>query len=86
MSSLAALQLRPYRRLLAAYTVNAAGDWIGEIALSVLILERTRSVLAVSALWILGRRQPTGHVLDRRPWSPSRPGVQRSRPTEGCLV
>jgi hypothetical protein len=58
MTSLAALRLRPYRRLLFAYTVNAAGDWLGEIALSVLVFDATRSVLAVSALWILGRFVP----------------------------
>src|SRR4051812_770933 len=58
MSSLTALRLRPYRRLVAAYTVNAGGDWLGEIALSVLILDATGSALAVSALWILGRFLP----------------------------
>src|SRR5919201_4270793 len=58
MSSLSALRLRPYRRLLAAYTINAAGDWLGEIALSVLVFDATGSVLAVSALWILGRFVP----------------------------
>jgi hypothetical protein len=58
MSSIAALRLRPFRRLLAAYTLNAGGDWLGEIALSVLILDATGSAVAVSALWILGRFVP----------------------------
>jgi hypothetical protein len=58
MSSLAPLRLPRYRRLLTAYTVNAAGDWLGEIALSVMLFATTHSVLAVSALWILGRFVP----------------------------
>jgi len=52
------LRLPAFRRLLAAYTANATGDWLGEIALSVLILEATDSVLAVTALWVLGRFVP----------------------------
>ena len=56
--SLTPLRLPPYRRLLSAYSINNLGDWVGEIALSLLILHETGSVLAVTALWVLGRFVP----------------------------
>src|SRR3954451_20071352 len=56
--SLSPLRLAPFRRLLAAYSVNNLGDWLGEIALSLLVLHLTGSVLAVTALWVLGRFVP----------------------------
>jgi MFS family permease len=56
--SLAPLRLPAYRRLFSAYSVNNLGDWVGEIALSVLVLHATDSVLAVTALWVLGRFVP----------------------------
>ena len=56
--SLAPLRLPAYRRLLSAYSVNNLGDWAGEIALSILVLRATDSVLAVTALWVLGRFVP----------------------------
>ena len=52
------LRLPAYRRLLSAYSINNLGDWLGEIALSLLILHATGSVLAVTALWVLGRFVP----------------------------
>jgi Na+/melibiose symporter-like transporter len=52
------MRLPAYRRLFGAYSVNNLGDWIGEIALSVLVLRATDSVLAVTALWVLGRFVP----------------------------
>ena len=56
--SLTPLRLPGYRRLLGAYSINNLGDWLGEIALSLLILHSTGSVLAVTALWVLGRFVP----------------------------
>jgi hypothetical protein len=56
--SLAPLRLPVYRRLLSAYSVNNLGDWLGEIALSLLVLHATGSVLAVTTLWVLGRFVP----------------------------
>ena len=56
--SLAPLRLPAYRRLFSAYLVNNLGDWVGEIALSVLVYRATDSVLAVTALWVLGRFVP----------------------------
>jgi MFS family permease len=46
------LRLPRFRRLLAAYSINAAGNWLGEIALSLVIFHQTGSVLAVTAMWI----------------------------------
>src|SRR3954453_15982282 len=70
--SIAPLRLPAYRRLLRAYSVNNLGDWLGEIALSLLVLHATGSVLAVTALWVLGRFVPgllapiTVAALERR--------------------
>ena len=52
------LRIRCFRRLAAAYTVNGLGDWLGEIALAVLVLHATGSALAVAAVWVLGRFAP----------------------------
>jgi hypothetical protein len=52
------LRLPALRRLLAGYAVSGFGDWFGEIALSVLVFRETHSVVAVSALWIVGRIVP----------------------------
>jgi len=48
------LRIPALRRLLAAYAVSGLGDWFGEIALSVVVLHETGSVLAVAALWVAG--------------------------------
>lgn len=40
-----------FRRLAATYTVNELGDWMGVIALSVLVFDQTESVLATTALF-----------------------------------
>ncbi len=41
-----------FRRLATTYTVNEMGDWMGIIALSVLVFDRTDSPLATAALFI----------------------------------
>ncbi len=41
-----------FRRLAASYTVNELGDWMGIIALSVLVFDRTDSALATTALFL----------------------------------
>ena len=73
------LHLRPFRRLLAAYSVNALGTWLGEIALAVLVLHETGSPAAVAAVWVAWQLVPAPLVpalvarLERLP-------VQRSLP------
>jgi MFS family permease len=47
-----------FRRLAASYTVNELGDWMGIIALSVLVFDRTDSALATAALFLGTRFLP----------------------------
>src|SRR4051794_7689942 len=54
----APLRLRPFRRLVTAYGVNALGNWLGEIALAVLVLQRTGSVAIVAGAWVAGQFAP----------------------------
>jgi MFS family permease len=50
---LAAPLRRPvFRRLAAVYAVNELGDWMGLIALSVLVYDRTGSVIATTVLFM----------------------------------
>jgi MFS family permease len=46
------------RRILAAYTVNRLGTWIGTIALSVAVFDHTRSALAVAAVLVAAQVVP----------------------------
>lgn len=50
--ALAPLRLPGFRQLTLAYTVNELGNWLGEIALAVLVYEETGSPLATAALFI----------------------------------
>ncbi len=47
-----------FRRLAATYAVNELGDWMGIVALSVLVFERTDSALATAALFLGTRFLP----------------------------
>jgi len=47
-----------FRRLAASYAVNELGDWMGIIALSVLVFDRTDSALATAALFLGTRFLP----------------------------
>jgi MFS family permease len=47
-----------FRRLLATYTVNEMGDWMGIVALSVLVYEATHSPYATAALFLGTRFLP----------------------------
>lgn len=57
-SLLSALKLPCFARLAIAYTVNELGNWLGEIALAVLVYEMTGSPLATAALFIGARFLP----------------------------
>jgi hypothetical protein len=46
------LKLPGFRHLAFAYTVNELGNWLGEIALAVLVFEETGSPLATAALFL----------------------------------
>jgi MFS family permease len=46
------LRRPPFRRLALSYAVNEMGDWLGIVALSVLVFELTGSALATTALFL----------------------------------
>lgn len=46
------LRRSPFRRLAISFAVNEMGDWVGIIALSVLVYDRTGSALATAALFL----------------------------------
>lgn len=46
------LRRSPFRRLALSYAVNEMGDWLGIVALSVLVFELTGSPLATTALFM----------------------------------
>jgi predicted MFS family arabinose efflux permease len=47
-----------FRRLLATYSINEMGDWMGIVALSVLVFEATNSPLAIAGLFLGTRFLP----------------------------
>src|SRR5215218_4899605 len=47
-----------FRRLAASYAINELGDWMGIIALSVLVFDETNSALATTALFLGTRFLP----------------------------
>jgi MFS family permease len=49
---IAPLRGRTFRRLAASYAVNELGDWMGIVALSVLVFDRTGSALATTLLFL----------------------------------
>jgi MFS family permease len=50
--ALAPLRLPGFGQLAGAYTINELGNWVGEIALAVLVFDETGSPLATAALFI----------------------------------
>src|SRR5689334_16288139 len=52
------LERPQFRRLATSYGVNELGDWMGIVALSVLVFDRTGSALATSALFLGTRFLP----------------------------
>ncbi|MGH2975159.1 MAG: MFS transporter [Solirubrobacterales bacterium] len=53
-----ALRRPQFRRLATSYAVNQLGDWMGVVALSVLVFDRTGSAMATAALFIGTRFLP----------------------------
>src|SRR3954447_3611626 len=47
-----------FRRLAMSYAVNEMGDWMGIVALSVLVFDRTGSAMATAALFLGTRFLP----------------------------
>src|SRR6266542_2589517 len=50
--ALAPMRLGGFRHLAFAYSVNELGNWLGEIALAVLVFDETGSPLATAALFV----------------------------------
>jgi predicted MFS family arabinose efflux permease len=52
------LQSPRLRRILAAYTINRLGNWVGYVALSLAVFDHTHSALAVAAVLVAGQALP----------------------------
>ncbi|HWF72809.1 MAG TPA: MFS transporter [Solirubrobacteraceae bacterium] len=52
------LRSAPFRHLAAAYTINELGNWVGDVALAILVFDRTGSALATAALFLALRFVP----------------------------
>ncbi|HEV3282798.1 MAG TPA: MFS transporter [Solirubrobacteraceae bacterium] len=52
------LQSPRLRRIIAAYTINRFGTWLGYVALSIAVYDHTHSALAVAALLVAGQALP----------------------------
>src|SRR3954447_5414315 len=48
-----------FRRLTAAYALNELGDWLGLVALAVLVFDKTGGALTVTALFLGARFVPS---------------------------
>jgi MFS family permease len=46
------LRVPGFRQVAAGYTINELGNWLGDIALAVLVFDRTHSALATAALFL----------------------------------
>src|SRR5437016_5106692 len=49
------LRTPAFRRLATAYTVNEFGNWLGDVALAIVVFDRTGSALATAALFLSSR-------------------------------
>lgn len=52
------LRLPAFRHLAGAYTINELGNWIGDVALAILVFDRTGSALATATLFLALRFAP----------------------------
>ena len=58
MQALETLRIPAFRRVAAAYTTNELGNWIGDIALPILVFDRTGSPIATALLFLALRFLP----------------------------
>src|SRR5438552_2568913 len=56
--SLAPLRVSGFKTLAAAYSINELGNWLGDIALAVLVYDQTRSPLATALVFVGTRFVP----------------------------
>src|SRR5436309_3423749 len=57
-AALAPLRVAGFRTLAAAYSINELGNWLGDIALAVLVYDHTKSALATALLFVGTRFVP----------------------------
>jgi MFS family permease len=57
-TSLTPLRVAGFPTLAAAYSINELGNWLGDIALAVLVYDHTKSALATAALFVATRFVP----------------------------
>ncbi|HYI19440.1 MAG TPA: MFS transporter [Solirubrobacteraceae bacterium] len=57
-SHVSPLRIRPFGRLLTSYTLNSIGDYVGLVALAVLVYNETKDPLATAALFITAEFLP----------------------------
>jgi MFS family permease len=50
--------MAPFRRLVSSYAINELGDWIGAVALALLVFRETDDPLALTALFIASKLVP----------------------------
>jgi predicted MFS family arabinose efflux permease len=62
------LRIPAFRRIAVAWTVNDFGNWVGDVALAILVFDRTGSALATAALFLALRFLPAlvGPLLTSR--------------------
>jgi MFS family permease len=58
-SALAPIRHAPFGRLLTCYTVNQVGDFVGLVALALLVYAKTKDPLATSALYVCAQFVPS---------------------------
>lgn len=58
MQRFESLRLPSFRHLASAYVVNEFGTWIGDVALAILVFDRTHSALATAVLFVALRFVP----------------------------
>src|SRR3954468_7405255 len=52
------LRVPGFRTLAAAYSINELGNWLGDIALAILVYDHTKSALATALLFVGTRFVP----------------------------
>jgi MFS family permease len=82
------LRSAAFRRLATAYTINEFGNWIGDVALAILVYDRTGSALATAGLFLALRFAPAflGPLLTSRAEAlPARRAIPAIHLLEGLI-
>ncbi len=74
---------RVFRRLLTSYAINELGDWMGVVALAVLVFDQTNNALATAGLF-LGAAFLPALIAPRLVWSAEKPLPRLALPLLYC--